>query len=245
MSEPTLTRQVLDQLGIGIVSGEIPGGVVLRTQDLQERFDVSRSVIRDALRSLKSMNLVQATRSVGITIREAHEWDMFSTDVIRWRLASPDWRRQLQSLAVVRAAIEPVAAGLAARMPTHGDVGSELARIALLMKEAGEQGDLEVTLDADLRFHLLILRNCGNEMLAALDEVVEQVLRARHELHLRPEHPREVPKVLHQLVATAIQEGDAAAAESAMRLLVAEVIEDVARQAGKAPPGSSIDVPPG
>ena len=103
MTEPTLTRQVLDQLGIGIVTGEISSGMVLRTQDLQEQFDVSRSVIRDALRSLKSMNLVQAKRSVGITIREAHEWDMFSTDVIRWRLASPDWRRQLQSLAVVRA----------------------------------------------------------------------------------------------------------------------------------------------
>jgi DNA-binding GntR family transcriptional regulator len=40
--------------------------------------------------------------------------------------------------------------------------------------------------------------------------------------------------VLHQLVATAIGEGDPAAAEAAMRLLVVEVIEDVARQSGTA-----------
>lgn len=234
MAEPTLTRQVLDRLGSDIVTGAIPSGAVLRTQDLQVQFDVSRSVIRDVLRSLKSMNLVQAKRSVGITIRPPQDWDMFAKDVIRWRLASADWRRQLQSLAVVRAAIEPVAAGLAARTPDHAEVGTELSRIAATMREAGERGDLDVSLDADIHFHLLILRRCGNEMLAALDEVVEQVLRARHELRLRPEHPHQVPMVLHQLVATAIGEGDPAAAEAAMRLLVVEVIEDVARQSGTA-----------
>lgn len=238
VAETTLTRRVLDQLGQAIVTGVYPGGSVLRIQDLQTEFGVSRTVIRDALRSLKSMNLVEAKRSIGITVRYPHEWDVYARDVIRWRLASKDWRRQLQSLEVVRVAIEPIAAALTARSNAHEHVGQYLDGIANAMREAGLCGDLEASLKLDLEFHLSILHRSGNEMLAALDGVVELVLRARHDLHLRPNRPHEVPMILHSLVSAAIREGDAQTAESAMRHLVTEVIEDVTRHASDDAEGS-------
>lgn len=228
-TETSLTRRVLDQVGSAIVAGVYPGGSVLRTEDLQREYGVSRTVVRDALRSLSSLNMIRAKRSVGITICCPHEWDVFARDVIRWRLESDDWRRQLQSLAVLRVAIEPVAAALSARMISHEEVGQQLSTIAQAMHEAGVNGDMEASLELDLAFHLLVLRSCGNEMLTALVEVVEQVLRARHNLHLRPRNPHNVPMILHSLVAAAIKEGDAATAESAMRRLVSEVIEDVTK----------------
>ncbi len=242
-AKTSLTRQVVDQMGAAIVRGAYPTGAVLRTENLQHEYGVSRTVVRDALRTLASLNLILTKRSVGVTICAPHEWDVFARDVIRWRLQSSDWQHQLRSLAVLRVAIEPLAAALAAREPGHERVGSELAKMAQAMQDAGETGDLESSLEVDLAFHLLILTSCGNEMLAALDETVELVLRARHEHRLRPRHPHSVPMILHALVAAAIRDGDAETAEAAMRRLVSEVFEDVARNV-KAPTATSHDNPP-
>lgn len=228
-AKTSLTRQVLDEMGAAIVGGAYPAGTVLRTENLQHEYGVSRTVIRDALRTLSSMNLVRTRRSIGITICARHEWDVYARDVIRWRLQSSDWQHQLRSLAVLRVAIEPMAAALAARELEHERIGDELARMAQAMQDAGAKGDLESSLEVDLAFHLLILKHCGNEMLAALDETVELVLRARHDLRLRPRHPHSVPMILHALVAAAIRDGDPETAETAMRRLVSEVFEDVAR----------------
>lgn len=228
MTDLTLSRHVLDTLGPAIVSGATPPGTVYRIEDLQAQFGVSRTVVRDALRTLESMHMVESRRSVGVTVAPAERWDVFASEVIRWRLASPQYRQQLRSLTQLRAAIEPAAAGLAATQPDHRELGIELQRIAP-HDHSGSSAELADGLERDIQFHGLILRRCGNEMMAALVRVVEEVLRARHDLHLRPEHPRQVPVLLHALVATAIRDGDAATAESAMRHLVVEVIGDVER----------------
>lgn len=231
MAEPTFARHVLDRLGAAIVAGDHPSGAVLRIGDLEAEFRVSRTVVRDALRSLESLNMVEARRSIGITVSAASQWDVFARDVIRWRLESHEQGRQMRSLTVVRAAIEPVAAALAATVDGHEAVGEQLTAMADAMRKAGREGDLAATLEWDLAFHQLILHTCGNEMLAALDKVVEQVLRARHDLRLRPHRPHAVPMLLHSVVAAAIRDGDATVAETAMRHLVIEVIEDVAKYA--------------
>ena len=91
---------------------------VLRTDELAQRFDVSRTVVREAVRVLESMHLVESRRRVGVTVRPAEEWNVFDPQVIRWRLAGADRPRQLRSLTVLRSAIEPVAAALAAEHAT-------------------------------------------------------------------------------------------------------------------------------
>lgn len=226
MTEVTLSQHVLDALGPAIVNGESPPGTVFRIEDLESRFGVSRTVVRDALRTLESMNMVESRRSVGATVASPERWDVFAREIIRWRLASENYRKQLTSLTQLRAAIEPVAAGLAARQPEHENLGVELLG---LLPHANDEAGFVGALERDIGFHCFILKRCGNEMMAALSHVVEQVLRARHDLHLRPNRPHEVPVLLHTLVATAIRDGDAVTAESAMRHLVAEVIHDVQR----------------
>lgn len=229
MSDLTLSRHVLDTLGSAIVTGTTPSGTVYKIEDLQASFGVSRTVVRDALRTLESMNLVESRRSVGVTVAPSQRWDVFSRDIIRWRLESPDFKVQLTSLAVLRASIEPTAASLAARQEGHQDLGVTLVRLAEAKDHAGTSEDPLAGLEQDIEFHTRILRRCGNEMLAALAPVVEQVLRARHDLHLRPRRPHDVPALLHVLVGTAIRDGDAVTAETAMRQLVTEVIDDVER----------------
>lgn len=221
MTSPTLARRVLDELGRSVVTRERPPGSVLRIEDLQAEFGVSRTVVRDALRSLESMNLVRSRRRVGITVRPVHEWNVFAPDVVRWRLQH-DGEGQMRSFVTLRLAVEPVAASLAAAAAPP-EVGVELVELAQTMAEHAEARDLDAFLVADLAFHRTILTSCGNEMFAALSDVTAEALRARHEKHLMPPRPLDVPVLLHRLVAVAIRDGDAATAESAMRQIVAEV----------------------
>src|SRR4051812_411941 len=113
-----LHGRVLDTLGPAITAGEYPPGSVLRTDELAQSFEVSRSVMREAVRVLESMHLVESRRRVGVTVRPRSEWNVYDPQVIRWRLAGADRPHQLRSLTVLRSAVEPVAAGLAAKNAT-------------------------------------------------------------------------------------------------------------------------------
>ncbi|HEX3004025.1 MAG TPA: GntR family transcriptional regulator, partial [Angustibacter sp.] len=79
---------MLDQIGTAICGGELAAGSVLYIDDLAERYAVSRSVVREALRVLSSMGMVESRRRVGTHIRAASQWNVYDPQVIRWRLAS-------------------------------------------------------------------------------------------------------------------------------------------------------------
>lgn len=218
---PTLARKVLDELGRSITMRHRPPGTVLRIEDLQNEFAVSRTVVRDALRSLESMQLVQNRRRVGVTVRPSSDWNVFAPDVVRWRLENDD-EDQMRSFVTLRLAVEPVAAALAAAVG-EPSLGVQLVEVADAMVQAAQAGDLDLFLEHDLLFHSLILCHCGNEMFAALDEVTGEVLRARHDKHLMPPRPRDIALLLHRMVAVSVRDGDAAGAETAMRQIVTEV----------------------
>lgn len=93
-----LHSQVLATLGLAITAGEYPPGTVLRTDELAQRFDVSRTVVREVVRVLESMHLVESRRRVGVTVLPIAGWNVYDPQVIRWRLAGADRPRQLRSL---------------------------------------------------------------------------------------------------------------------------------------------------
>ncbi|MFH5821069.1 FadR/GntR family transcriptional regulator [Georgenia sp. AZ-5] len=228
-ASPTLAQQVMEALAREIVAGRRPPGAVLRIEDLQREHGVSRTVVRDALRAMESLHMVSARRSIGVTVQPTTEWNVFARDVVRWRLESEGVERQMRSLTSLRAAVEPMAASLSATAAPPS-VSAELVALTDGMRAAAAAGDLDRFLELDLRFHSMILRSCGNEMFAALDEPIAEVLRARHEKNLMPSRPRDIPVLLHMLVAAAIRDGDPATAESAMRQIVAEVQSIVDRR---------------
>ena len=82
-----LHGRLLADLGPAIASGGIPEGAVLRMEELEARYGVSRTVVREAVRVLEAMRLVASRRRVGITVQPKSGWDVFDPLVIRWRLA--------------------------------------------------------------------------------------------------------------------------------------------------------------
>ncbi|MEU9230241.1 FadR/GntR family transcriptional regulator [Streptomyces massasporeus] len=221
-----LHGRVLDTLGPEITAGEYPPGSVLRTDELAQRFDVSRSVMREAVRVLESMYLVESRRRVGVTVRPKSEWNVYDPQVIRWRLAGADRPGQLRSLTVLRSAIEPVAAGLAARHAT-AEQCAELTECALGMVAHSRGHKLEGYLHHDVAFHRVVLVASGNEMFARLGDVVAEVLTGRTQHDVMFEDPDPAAVTLHVQVAEAIREGDAARAEELTREITVGALQEL------------------
>jgi DNA-binding FadR family transcriptional regulator len=221
-----LHGHVLESLGPAITAGEYPPGSVLRTDELAQRFEVSRSVMREAVRVLESMHLVESRRRVGVTVLPTSEWNVYDPQVIRWRLAGADRPRQLRSLTVLRSAVEPVAAGLAAEHATAEEC-AELTECALGMVASSRGHQLEKYLFHDVAFHRVILNASRNEMFARLGDVVAEVLagRTRHQVMFWDPDPAAV--TLHVKVAEAVRERDAARAEELTREIAVGALQEL------------------
>ncbi|MFD4630462.1 FadR/GntR family transcriptional regulator [Streptomyces sp. NPDC058284] len=221
-----LHSRVLESLGPAITAGEYPPGSVLRTDELAQRLEVSRSVMREAVRVLESMHLVASRRRVGVTVLPTEEWNVYDPQVIRWRLAGADRARQLRSLTVLRSAVEPVAAGLAARHATAAQC-AELTECALGMVAHSRGHQLEGYLRHDVAFHRVILNASGNEMFARLGDVVAEVLTGRTAHQVMFEDPDPPAVTLHVKVAEAVREGDAARAEALTREIALGALDEL------------------
>lgn len=218
----TLHGGVLEQLGTEIAAGTPPAGGVLKLDDVERRFSVSRTVAREACRVLESLGLVVSKRSVGAVVQPMTAWHVLDPRIIRWRLAGPGRAAQLRTLTALRVAVEPVAAAEAARRATPQQ-GAEVLELADRMVATGRAGDLAAFLVLDTAFHRAVLEASGNEMLLALEGVVAAVLAGRTDHDLMPDHPVPEALDLHERVARAVADGDPAAAEAAMRGIVLEV----------------------
>lgn len=229
MARTPLHDNVLDALGQRIVAGELAAGAVLRLDDIDTQYDVSRSVAREAVRVLGSMGMVESRQRVGVTVQPRASWHVFDPRLIRWRLESEDRVAQLRSLGELRGGFEPVAAGLAAERATPEQCAA-LSAAAGDMVVHGQAGDLEAFLTADVAFHRVLLEASGNEMLAALAGVVAEVLAGRTHHHLMPAHPRDEAVDLHVEVARAVRDGDHVAARAAMTAIITEATDAVGTQ---------------
>uniref|UniRef100_A0AAU2VD18 FCD domain-containing protein n=1 Tax=Streptomyces sp. NBC_00003 TaxID=2903608 RepID=A0AAU2VD18_9ACTN len=221
-----LHTHVLDSLGLAITAGEYPPGSVLRTDELAQRFDVSRTVVREVVRVLESMYLVESRRRVGVTVRPTEQWNVYDPQVIRWRLAGADRPRQLRSLTVLRSAVEPVAAGLAALKATPAQC-ADLTEQALGMVATSRGRQLEAYLVHDVAFHRIVLNASGNEMFARLGDVVAEVLTGRTHHQVMFPDPDPAAVTLHVRVAEAVRERDAAEAERLTREIAVGALQEL------------------
>lgn len=212
---PGLHNQILDELGQAICEGRMPAGMTITTEELENRYQVSRSVIRESLRALEAMGMVTSKRRVGNRILPITEWNVYDLSVIRWRLAGHGRIAQLRSLTQLRTAIEPEAAALAAGRGALSQA-SDLMGLAGRLWAAGRSGDEELFLKLDIEFHALVMQMSGNEMFSRLNNLVSEVLIGRTHYGLMPKFPHVEALQMHVDVANAIQSGNEAGARSAM-----------------------------
>jgi DNA-binding FadR family transcriptional regulator len=217
----SLHSQLVDIWGSGIVTGVYPAGSRLSYEDSPHGLSVSRSVAREATRVLESMGLVTVRRRVGAIVNESRQWNVFNPLVIAWQLDGPGRLPELHWLSQLRAAVEPMAARLAASNAA-GPEQAELTQHALDMVANANEADKTPYLEADARFHAALLAASGNPLFAALGDVVRAVLIGRTQHDLMPAIANPTAVNWHVQLAAAIRSKDADAAEDASRSIVQE-----------------------
>lgn len=222
----SLHTRVTESVGRSIVDGVVPAGAVMLSDEIERHQGVSRSVVREAIRVLASIGLVESVKRVGIRVLPQSQWNAYDPTLIRWRLLGPGRGEQLRSLTELRAAVEPMAAELAARHAPQ-PMSAEILNLAARMRTVGRSGDLPLFLELDIRFHRLVLHGSGNEMFAKLDEPIGAVLSGRTDLGLMPTHPHETALQWHVDVADAIQGGHPQKARDSMELIMRRTIAEV------------------
>jgi len=216
-----LTYGLLDSLGRAIVTGRYEKEPFPTEAELAKQHGVSRSVTREAVKMLTAKGLLSARPRQGTVVQPGSSWNLFDTDVLRWLLErqfSVDLLRQFSQL---RIAIEPEAAALAAQFATEEDLRQISAGLARM--EAAERGQ-DDTLDADIAFHVAVLRASGNPFYAQFRDMVGTALRTSIRFTNRIKG-RSASVADHAAVRDAIAARDPATARTAMRTLIGDVVE--------------------
>lgn len=222
-----LHGQLVQQLGQMIVSGDLGADRPLVPEEIGQRFEVSRTVVRESLRVLEAKGLVSARPNVGTRVRPVSDWNLLDPDIIEWRAFGPQREEQRRELLELRWTIEPLAARLAAG---HGreDVQQRLADMAEIMAHAAAQGDALTLTRADVEFHTLLLQVAGNRMLEHLSGIVSAALQVSGGSVTGCDRSGDASVGLHHRIVDALAAGDGGTAEAAMRQLLAVPAEQSA-----------------
>jgi GntR family transcriptional regulator, galactonate operon transcriptional repressor len=208
-----------------VVSGEYPPGALLEPERLELELDVSRTVIRETLRVLAAKGMVAARPRHGTVVRPRAEWSLLDPDLLRWQAdVSGADSAFLRHLAEVRSIVEPAVARLAARRRTRRDL-AELDNAVAAMVDA-ETGSLAV--EADLRFHRVLLVAAHNDLMLPMEAAIETGLRIRDQL-VHDDDAATDPIPVHRRLVAAVQDRDPDKAETVMRELLVQAERDVRR----------------
>jgi len=170
-----LTFQLTHELGSEIVKGTYPSGAIMPSEAvISERYDVSRSSTREAVKMLSAKGLISSRPRQGIRVEDETKWNLFDPDVLNWILQSKPSLQLLREFTQVRYAIEPVAAKLAAENADETNI-QELE--SALHRIAEAQMGLDDQLDAHISFLNAILNASGNRFFIQLTQFVSAALR--------------------------------------------------------------------
>jgi DNA-binding FadR family transcriptional regulator len=217
----TSHAHVVDELGKAIVAGIYPVGSILPGDgELAQRFRVSRTVLRETMKTLAAKGMVVAKARVGTRVTEKNLWNMFDKEIIAWHFDNGVSEEFLLQLYDIRLAFEPFAAALVAERADGKDIQ---ALRALALDMAGADHTADSLALADLRFHLAIAEASHNPFMRTLGGLIEAALVGMFRISTPPsENGFANIADTHMRIVDAIVAGDGHAASKAMRDVILE-----------------------
>ena len=213
-------EEVAKQIERLIIRKLKPGDKLPSERELAEMLQVSRSSIRDAIRSLELMGLVEPRQGAGTIVRELSAGAKISP----FANTLERKREQVAELLDFRKMLEPP---LAARAATHvsAEEITEMEEILKRQEEKQAQGSAAIAEDAE--FHYSIALASGNSVVLKVIDTVMDLLRDTRERSLQVEGRAQKSLAGHRRILAAIKRHDAEAAKAAMRRHIEDVEEIV------------------
>ena len=178
-------------------------------RQLADMFGVSRSSIRDAIRTLELSGLVEARQGLGTVVRERSAEAAVNT--VTQVLVQK--RKMVSELLDVRKMIEPP---LAARAAVHATADEVAEMDNILRRQEEKMSGGELAIDEDSDFHYAIALASDNSVVLKVLDVLMDLLRDTRERSLQVEGRPERSMAGHRAILDAIKRQDPAGAEAAM-----------------------------
>jgi GntR family transcriptional repressor for pyruvate dehydrogenase complex len=207
-----------------IVSGELkPGQQLPPERELCETLGISRPTVRETLRSLMAVNILESRHGAGTFVTSLDPRTL--TEPLRFVMAlSP---ATVTELFEARLLIEPELAAMAATRAT----GEQRLGLAECVRRTHESAaEPEAMLELDIQLHQLIAAAAGNELLVRMLETLNGLARDSRSVTVTVPGVAEVTAREHEAIAQAVINGDPEAARAAMTQHLGR-IADVARTA--------------
>ncbi|MER2510410.1 MAG: FadR/GntR family transcriptional regulator [Amaricoccus sp.] len=222
----------LRALGLGMVSGEFAENEILPGDaDLQRRLGVSRTVLREALKTLSAKGMVLAKAKTGTRVQPRRHWNFFDSDVLYWHLETGVDGRFLEHLSEMRLVFEPEAAALAAARRGDAHLAALDHWVGVMLASRAALSDF---VEGDLRFHQTVADAAGNPLMRSIGSVIEVALAMTFAISSpRPDTEHDLTVARHRAVADAIRAGDADGARVAMRAVILEGLNRAVAQTGR------------
>ena len=225
---------------MNIFRGDYPQESTLPPEnDLINEFRVSRTALREALKTLAAKGLIESKTKIGTRVLPSSFWNMFDPLILTWRIDVGIDTEFLIKLYEIRQALEPAAAAVAARRRTEVN----LASMRVFLEAMERPGHNRFTYaEPDLHFHQEILMATANPFFQSFTAVIEASILCAFQVSapidsVERQH-RSVER--HAQVLRAIAEGDAAGASAAMSQVIIEGLENANFSLAKTPVAVSL-----
>ena len=218
-----LYEQIVEQIEQSITSGALkPGDQLPAERDLAQRFGVSRTAVREAVKALREKGMVEAYSGRGTFVTSA------SSQAIRQsldRIAKGGQTEGPTHLTEVREIMEPEIAAMAAARAEEQHVSS-LREAVAVMDQALAVKDGDAFIEADLDFHLALAEGAGNPVILSLIDSIVGLLREQRMRTFQVPGGAERGQFHHKRILDAIEKRDPERARQAMRSHLQQVRDD-------------------
>lgn len=220
-----LTQQLTYALGKAIVQGKYQVDAVFPTEaDLSTKYNISRSVTREAVKMLTAKGLICSRPRKGIRVQPPVQWNMFDSDVLNWTLAVKPSLQLLKEFTQLRAAIEPEAVALACSNATAAQIQTLALAVDRIARAIQGEDD---PLEADIDFHTALLEASNNRFFIQFCDFIQTALRVTVmcSAQLKGASPAKIDEL--RAIYKYIVKGDARLGKTCMRALLDDKLSKI------------------
>ena len=216
-----LYAQIVQQIEESILSGALkPGDQLPPERELAMQFGVSRTAVREAVRTLHQRGLVEAYSGRGTFVTNGTSQAIKSSLDRMMKISQPSGPTPLVE---VREILEPEIAALAAARCEEVHLAMMREAIAVMDRE---RSDGEAFIEADLDFHLALAEAAANPLILSLIDSIGELLREQRMRIFYVEGGPERGQFHHKRILEAVEQRNPERAREAMRAHLEQVRED-------------------
>lgn len=216
-----LYEQIVQQVEDSITQGQLkPGDQLPAERDLAQRFGVSRTAVREAVKTLREKGLVEAYSGRGTFVTNGTSQAIRQSLDLMIRINKQEGSANLAELRLV---LEPEIAGLAASRIEDQLLTTMREAVAVMERNLH---DPDAYVEADLDFHLALAEAAGNPLILSLLDSIVGLLREQRSRIFDVDGGPERGQFHHKRILAAIEKHDPDAARETMRAHLQQVLAD-------------------